>query len=96
MRCLLQSAGISARSDLMFNLSTAQNDHCQQRPEIESALSSVSQALFAVSLTPQIFNFNFYFYFYFNEVTLFDKGQCCQHGKMLKFKVACLLKRLNF
>lgn len=86
----LQCAGTSAPSDLTFNLSTAQNDHCQQRPAIKRALSSVSQALFAVSVTTQIFNINF------NEVALFDKGQCCQHKKMLKFKVACLLKGLNF
>uniref|UniRef100_A0A663E7V6 Uncharacterized protein n=1 Tax=Aquila chrysaetos chrysaetos TaxID=223781 RepID=A0A663E7V6_AQUCH len=37
---LLQRAGTSARSDFTFNLSTAQNDHCQQRPELKSALSS--------------------------------------------------------
>lgn len=83
---LLQCADTSACSDLMFNLSTAQNDHHQQRLEIKSALSSVSQCLFAVSVMSKIFNFN--------EVALFDKGQCCQHRKM--FKVACLLKRLNF
>lgn len=90
MPSLGHCAGFSAHSDLTFNLSTVQNDHHQQRSEIKSVLSSVSQALFAVSLTCQIFNFNF------NEVALFDKGQCCQYRKMLKFKVACLLKRLNF
>ena len=87
---LLQCAGISAHRDLTFNLSTAQNDQHQQRLEMKSALSSASRALFAVSVIFQIFNFNF------NEVALFDKGQCCQHRKMLKFKVTCLLKRLNF
>jgi len=65
---LLQRASISASSDLRFNLSTAKNDHHQQRTEMKCALSFVSQTLFAVSLTSQIFNFNF------NEVALFDKG----------------------
>lgn len=86
----LPSASISAHKDLLFSLSTTQNDQHQQRPEIESDLSSVSQALFAVSVTSQIFNFHF------NEVALLEKGQCCQQRKMLKFKVACLLRRLNF
>lgn len=86
---LLQCAGTSARSDLTFHLSTAQNDHCQQRPEIKRALSSVSQALFAVSVTFQIFNINF------NEVALFDKGQCCQHKENAEVQSSLFAQRIE-
>lgn len=45
---------------------------------------------FALSVESQILHFNF------NEVAFIDKGQYCQHRKILKFKEACLHRRLSF